>query len=266
MASSIATSASAAENLRRDLPPWKLRDVLVGILFTQIPVMAVLIGLQLLPQSSTSSTSTHPVTQTAIIVTAIILGVIEGVGEGVFLISPLYYARKRGRQAGSVSIGYRALGFRSFNPLGAVGWIIVGFAVTIVAANAYIYVLQHFFHTTPQTNVQQLADQKPAQPILLATAIVAVFIAPIAEELFFRGFMMEGFRKIMPAGFAIFLSGILFGVAHVQPQSLVLLIVAGWWLGFMRVRTRSIWPGVFFHMLNNAVSFIGILALPHMTF
>ena len=266
MASSITASSSASENLRRDLPPWKIRDVLVGILFTQIPVMAVLIGLQLLPQSPTSGTQTHPVTQTAIIVTAIVIGAIEAAGEGVFLISPLYYARKRGRQAGAASIGYRALGFRSFNPLGTAGWIIVGFVIVYSAAIAYNYILQHVVHNSSQTNVQQLANQNLAQPILLAIAIVAVFIAPIAEELFFRGFMMEGFRKIMPASLAIFLSGILFALAHVQPGSFVLLLVAGWWLGFMRVRTRSIWPGVFFHMINNAIAFVGVLTLPHLTF
>ncbi len=263
MASSITASSSAAENSRRDLPPWKFRDVLVGIIFTQIPVMAVLIGLQLLPQSSTS-TPKHPATQTAIIITAIVIGAIMAAGEIVFLIAPLYYARKRGKQAGAASIGYQALGFRAFNPLGAIGWIIAGFAITFAVADAYVYVLQHFFHISPQTNVQQLQGQNLAQPILIAVAIVAVFIAPIAEEVFFRGFMMEGFRKIMPAGVAVFFSGILFGVAHVQPQSLVLLIVAGWWLGFMRVRTRSIWPGVFFHMLNNAISLVGLLALPHL--
>jgi membrane protease YdiL (CAAX protease family) len=238
--------------------------VLVGILFTQLPVMAILIGLQLLPSSSTTSTPAHPVSQTALIIAAVITGVIEAVGEGVFLIAPLYYARKRGRQAGSASIGYRALGFRSFNPLGALGWIVLGFAVTYAAAIAYAYVVQNVLHLASQTNVQQLANQNLAQPILLAIAIVAVFIAPIAEEVFFRGFMLQGFRKVMPASLAIFLSGILFAIAHVQPGSLVLLLVVGWWLGFLRVRTRSIWPGVFFHMLNNAIAFVGILTLPHL--
>jgi len=253
-------SPVVAEQLRRDLPPWKIRDVIVGLLTTQLPLMALIILPNLLlsntTPSSTTTTANKPLSTTGLIVTAILLFGIEM----IFAIAPIFYARKRGRQAGGARIGFTELGFRGFNPIGAIGWVVLGYVIVIGASILYTVIVTQF-HLGLTTNVQNLANQKLDRPLLILSAISAVVIAPICEELFFRGFVLQGLRKAMPAGVAVLVSSILFTAAHGDLGSAPLLFVSGLWMGFLRVQTRSIWPGVLFHTLNNAIAFTALLGI-----
>lgn len=110
-------------------------------------------------------------------------------------------------------------------------------------------------HAFPTHTVLE-AMQRPDRPVWLPAAmwVGVTVIAPLAEELFFRGVVLHGlahaFRRRGPA---LALSALLFGLAHYQqPQDVPALAVFGVVLGIVGFRTRSVAGPVIVHALFNA--------------
>jgi membrane protease YdiL (CAAX protease family) len=89
----------------------------------------------------------------------------------------------------------------------------------------------------------------------IANAIAIAVIAPVVEELTFRGL---GFSLLRPYGewTAIVLVGVLFGLAHGLVQALPLLVVLGSGLAYLRSRVDSVYPGMIVHGLFNAAALL----------
>ena len=81
---------------------------------------------------------------------------------------------------------------------------------------------------------------------------VGVVMAPIVEEMFFRGFVFQGFRQRYGWISAMVLSSAVFAAAHLDPVALLPTFVLGCVLAYMFQRSNSIWPGVILHFLVNA--------------
>jgi uncharacterized protein len=91
-------------------------------------------------------------------------------------------------------------------------------------------------------------------PLLWSALVVA---APLFEELFFRGFLLEGFRRSrLGSGGAIALTAALWAAIHLQygPFDLAAVAVLGVVLGVIRLRTGSLWSCVAAHALVNLVA------------
>src|SRR5262249_20675270 len=91
---------------------------------------------------------------------------------------------------------------------------------------------------------------------------IASISPAICEELFFRGLIQGGFRKLgTPA--AIVLSGLLFGVAHGSIYRMMPVTLIGLVIGWLFAQSRSVYPGMVAHAINNgiAVSIIAIAPL-----
>jgi membrane protease YdiL (CAAX protease family) len=93
---------------------------------------------------------------------------------------------------------------------------------------------------------------------LAVTALVLVLIGPFAEELFFRGVLTGVFARRFGAATPL-VSGAIFGAAHLEPRAFPALFVLGALLGWLYMRTRSIWPGVAVHAANNLLALIAAL-------
>ena len=93
----------------------------------------------------------------------------------------------------------------------------------------------------------------------VANAVAIAVVAPIVEELTFRGL---GFSVLRPYGewTAIVLVGILFGAAHGLVQALPLLAALGSGLAYLRSRVDSVYPGMIVHGLFNAAALIVAVA------
>jgi membrane protease YdiL (CAAX protease family) len=247
-----------------DLPTWTFRETMIGVLLTLGPWFA-LTALSLL-QSSTQTTSKKPISHTDDIVNGVLSLIIQALLEGVFLIAPLWFAvfkprrlaRQQGRPLPGWREGLRALGLRDFRPAQALSAFALG-ALTIIAASILYADIAQYLGITAQTNVDQLVARAAAEPwTILATLIVAIVVAPVCEEIFFRGYFFQGLRLRVPIWLAVVLSAVVFGLAHGDIGSLVLLIIIGLALAVIRWRTRSLWPGIALHMLNN---FLGALII-----
>jgi membrane protease YdiL (CAAX protease family) len=91
----------------------------------------------------------------------------------------------------------------------------------------------------------------------LAFGAVATFVAPVVEELIFRG---VGFALLEPYGtwVAIVATGILFGVYHGLIVALPVLAGFGIVLGWLRSATGSVYPCIALHALFNGVAIASV--------
>lgn len=107
----------------------------------------------------------------------------------------------------------------------------------------------------PEHAVLIALQQDAGSPwVVLQLSIGAIVIAPLSEEVVFRGVTLDALRgatgRALPA---VIGSALLFGAVHApQPHAVVPLAALGALLGFVRVRTGMIWPCVLVHALFNA--------------
>ncbi|SET03605.1 CPBP family intramembrane glutamic endopeptidase [Anaerobranca gottschalkii] len=83
--------------------------------------------------------------------------------------------------------------------------------------------------------------------------IVISGFAGICEEFLFRGFIMRSFEGLGQRK-ALIISSILFGIFHFTLQNLLGPIILGLVIGYIVIRTNSLWMGIYAHMLNNAIA------------
>jgi membrane protease YdiL (CAAX protease family) len=123
------------------------------------------------------------------------------------------------------------------------------------------------------TNVAKLFSGLPFYFLLFS-----VFIAPINEEILFRGFLVPGIGNVLLSGrknarrgtaayksamwAGIILSALLFGVLHYLSYNsiseLIAALVFGLIAGYVRIKKDSLYPSIIAHMLVN---FLGLLVL-----
>jgi membrane protease YdiL (CAAX protease family) len=96
---------------------------------------------------------------------------------------------------------------------------------------------------------------------IAANAFVAVLVAPLVEELFYRGLGVSAL-SLFGSWAAIVVSGLAFGLAHGLVLGLAPLVLFGVGLAWVRLRSGSIWPGFVAHALyNGSVLALGLLCL-----
>lgn len=96
---------------------------------------------------------------------------------------------------------------------------------------------------------------------VLSISILAVGIAPVVEEMFFRGLVQRSLEKRLGAVWGIGLASALFAAVHLLPWVFPLHLFLGAVFGFVVYATRSLWAGVLLHAINNAVAMIGMAAV-----
>jgi membrane protease YdiL (CAAX protease family) len=90
-------------------------------------------------------------------------------------------------------------------------------------------------------------------------------LAPIAEEMVFRGAVLRSLFKVMDGKWhwaAIVCSALIFGVVHGNVAQGVHAFVMGCLLGWLYYRTRSIVPGIVLHWVNNSVAYVLFNLMP----
>jgi membrane protease YdiL (CAAX protease family) len=85
--------------------------------------------------------------------------------------------------------------------------------------------------------------------------IGGIIVAPIAEEVFFRGFVFGGLKQSFGWKKAALISAALFSVAHLQLTAVLPIFVLGFFFAYLVHRSHSLWPAILMHMLTNTVAF-----------
>ena len=95
-----------------------------------------------------------------------------------------------------------------------------------------------------------------------AGILLVALVGPVVEELFFRGAIERTLLRKYKPWVAIVVSGLIFGIVHMNPAQVVFASLAGMLLGWLYWRTRSLIPCMVVHVLNNSFSVWSTLTFP----
>ena len=84
--------------------------------------------------------------------------------------------------------------------------------------------------------------------------LLAGVLPAVAEEALFRGWVFRGLRSEMTGLSAVVLSAVIFGVFHMEPERIAFTTALGLGLGFLALRSGSLWPGIVAHALHNGIT------------
>ncbi len=85
-----------------------------------------------------------------------------------------------------------------------------------------------------------------------------VIIAPIVEEVLFRGVILSGFSRNYHPAVAIFSSALLFALFHLNPWQFAAAFALGIILGWIRIRTGSVLACIAGHASHNGLVFFTV--------
>jgi membrane protease YdiL (CAAX protease family) len=91
--------------------------------------------------------------------------------------------------------------------------------------------------------------------------ITAGILAPLFEEVVFRGFLLPSLTRYLSVGEAIIVSSLLFAIAHLSLSEILPLTVLGIVLGVVYTRSRNLLSAILLHSLWNSATLLGLFIL-----
>lgn len=171
--------------------------------------------------------------------------------EAIFLL-PLYFLIIK-----KYRLKISDLGLNKIKLWDSVKWVLKGFGIVIIF-NALILTF-----IWPGTEIPGFKPQDPhvaifdTSPLGILTAIaVFIFIAPVVEEILFRGFIFQTLLNKFRPWIASAISAGIFALIHFEFQSIGIILFLALVLNWIFMRSKSLWPCIGFHILNNAIVFL----------
>jgi membrane protease YdiL (CAAX protease family) len=96
---------------------------------------------------------------------------------------------------------------------------------------------------------------------VLSIVIASCLLAPIAEEILFRGILLKGLLEKSGPFTAIIISALLFAVIHFSSQDFISLFIAAFCYAFLTIKAQSILPAILAHLINNGVTIYYLITL-----
>lgn len=139
-------------------------------------------------------------------------------------------------------------------PVSVVFWILLAWISGVVLTNVLV------------GEFLSLPDWMKVTFEVLETGWLGIFcitlLGPVIEELLCRGVITRELLRSYQPAWAVFFSGLLFGVLHLNPAQAVPAMFMGFLLAWFYYLTRSVVPGMICHILNNSVSVLISVFLP----
>lgn len=120
------------------------------------------------------------------------------------------------------------------------------FTTSIIAA-----ILSMIFPTWLEDYMNLIESAGLAGEVPLLMMIYSVILAPISEELIFRGVTLSIAKKAFPFWFANIIQAFFFGLFHMNPLQSCYTFILGLLLGYICEKGGSIYHVIFFHFLFN---------------
>ncbi|RJQ53697.1 MAG: CPBP family intramembrane metalloprotease [Actinobacteria bacterium] len=221
--------------------PWTISDVLIG-LGVLLTFTIVQRGLQLpMLIQAFSPGSTH-----------VLLTIWALFYYSAMVLTLWAIARRRGAELSD-------FGVRGFNVPRAVGYSVGALVVLSLFTFAYTLIAgEAGLPTPPKTEVQILRWFGLGPGGFALAVLVAVIIAPLAEEMFFRGFVYAALRERIGITSAIGVSSLIFALYHGNLWLIIPIMFLGMGLAWLYETQHSLGPPLLFHALNN---FLGIVLI-----
>ena len=229
---------------RIGIVPWSLKDVIVAsVLFFPIGVGGSLgLGFALI--------------RTGLVADKTLAAVL---GSMLLPIALLGAAWVFGARRHKVSLDL--LGFRRAS-LTSVAWLpLVALSIGLSSTAVYALLAQWLGIDilVPDQGLEEIAALDGLA--ILPTFAIVGLLAPFAEEVFFRGFLLAALVSVIGGLRGALTSSAIFSVAHLNVGTLLPIFVMGMLLAWLYLRTGSIWPSFVAHAAQNLIA-LTVLELP----
>ncbi|MCK0068509.1 CPBP family intramembrane glutamic endopeptidase [Kordiimonas laminariae] len=155
----------------------------------------------------------------------------------------------------------RVIGFQKgdFTIANALFWVFIAFVAIRVASGLY---------ASLQPEAVELIQNGAGEKMLTAskdggigimailTYLMVIIVAPIIEEIVFRGYIQNSLEKKYNPQIAVLITSVLFAIIHFNLAVFPLYFILGVGFGVLFVRTRSLWTVILLHILNNSLAVV----------
>ena len=175
--------------------------------------------------------------------------IITSSNEIAFLLTPLAYGKIKGYDT------IRGMGFEGRFSLWAT-LLVIPLSVALICmgqplAEGFVRLVALIGY-----DISAATSIIPSTPgELVATLILVALLPAVAEEYIFRGCIARSFAR-KGYVFAVFMSALLFAIMHGSPLQLVHQFLIGVVCAVLFFATRSLWPPIILHFLNNAIALV----------
>ncbi|MGH2878023.1 MAG: lysostaphin resistance A-like protein [Solirubrobacteraceae bacterium] len=173
------------------------------------------------------------------------------VQDAMFVLTAVLFAQMGGRVVRSWQLGLRPTRERWWR----IALVVVGLYVAFFVFSAIWAVA---LGEKPKEELLKALGANESALLLALSALLTTVIAPIGEEMLFRGYIFPSLAKWRGWVLGGAITGILFGAVHVGSAPVVYLVplgVLGFLLCALYRQTGSIYPCIATHCLNNSIAF-----------
>ena len=156
---------------------------------------------------------------------------------------------------GRIREAFGKLGMGARITIGAIGLALLAWLIYILCAAVLTPLLQ----PDQQDVTNELGTNKDSIGSIAIAGVLIVILAPLTEEMFFRGFMFASLRRSMPLWPAALIAAVVWGSLHLSGGNIgvaIQLSVFGVILAWLYERSGTLWAPITAHALNNTIAFI----------
>ncbi|MEO5950409.1 MAG: type II CAAX endopeptidase family protein [Candidatus Saccharimonadales bacterium] len=138
-----------------------------------------------------------------------------------------------------------------------------GFVIYFIASAVVMVLLAQFIPALNLNEAQDIIFKGLSEQYEFILAFLAlVVIAPIAEEILFRGYLYGKLKRAVPTWVAMLMTSALFGLVHFQWNVSIDVFILSLVLCSLREVTGNISAGILLHMLKNGIAFYFLFINP----
>ena len=212
---------------------WRWTLALVGLIVGAAPQALLTVAALIAGPSSSDASAVSAGSAVALAIGSLVLYGWEALAAWLFSL------RSAGRS-------FVLWGFR--RPTRAYFWIV---PLGLVAVYALSLVHDLIVHPRQQAIVSEFPHSALGAAMFI---VVAVVMAPLFEEIVFRGFLFRGFANSWGWVWAALASSAIFGAAHLQLDVFLPLAALGFVLAWAYHRTGSLWTCITMHAIFNLIA------------
>ncbi|MGE5456900.1 MAG: lysostaphin resistance A-like protein [Methanococcaceae archaeon] len=170
--------------------------------------------------------------------------------SALILLPFIVYVKKRTDIPGNFSLNFPAIRI-----MGVLAVLVITLKII---ATPFFYSELHFKALNEGNLMINSFDLREPEASTVFKFLHFVILAPIFEEVFFRGQIQTLMMKRYSPAKAIILTSVFFAILHLKPDNLVALFVCGLIFGMVYYRTQSLGAAVFLHFSYNLLDFFSV--------
>ncbi|MBC6933664.1 MAG: CPBP family intramembrane metalloprotease [Candidatus Brocadia sp. AMX2] len=130
----------------------------------------------------------------------------------------------------------------------------------IMLAGFIINLISGYFGQNPEMqDVVRWVLEEKSLFVLVSLIFFGIVIAPVIEEIMFRGFLQPALKNFFGGRYAIVLSASLFAGVHMDIFAFFQIFILGMLLGYLYEKTQTLVASIIVHVLHNSLTLVFLL-------